>query len=159
MKIFVRRAERSDLKKIQKLFVETVKSVNSRDYSSEKIATWASRGNDNNFWNYKLNEEHFFVAEFEGELVGFTSITDLGYIDFMYVHKYYQRIGVGRALLSMVEEVADELDVEELYSHVSITARPFFESLGFKVMEEQQRKVNEHSFVNFLMAKKKEVYN
>ncbi|HEY8402335.1 MAG TPA: GNAT family N-acetyltransferase [Cytophagaceae bacterium] len=159
MKIFVRRADRGDLRKIQKLFVETVKSVNSKDYSSEKIATWASRGSDNNFWNYKLNEEHFFVAEHDGELVGFTSITDLGYIDFMYVHKDYQRKGIGRALLNAVEEVAEELDVENLYSHVSITARPFFENFGFIVVEEQQRKINEHSFVSLLMMKKKEVYN
>ncbi|HIF9223059.1 TPA: hypothetical protein ACX6QE_000791 [Photobacterium damselae] len=52
-----------------------------------------------------------------------------------------------------VEAWAQELGLQKLYSEVSITARPFFEQYGFKIVTAQ--KVAQRGIVldNFLMQK------
>ncbi|MGL5364343.1 MAG: GNAT family N-acetyltransferase, partial [Plesiomonas shigelloides] len=39
------------------------------------------------------------------------------------------------------------------YSHVSITAKPFFERFGFRVVKKQQVAINGQVLTNFLMEK------
>lgn len=46
-----------------------------------------------------------------------------------------------------------ERGISCLYSHVSITARSFYESFGFRVIKEQQVTINGQVLTNFIMEK------
>lgn len=94
-----------------------------------------------------------FVAEVNGQVVGFADLQQDGYIDHFFCHADYQGVGVGRALMAHIFAVGREKGVSRYYSAVSITARPFFERYGFHVVKEQQMEVNGLLLSNFLMEK------
>ena len=77
-----------------------------------------------------------------------------GYLHSLFVHKDYQRGGVGSLLLSAVEKRAREYGVSEITSEVSLTARPFFEKRGYEVIKVQKRRANRLELTNFVMRKR-----
>ena len=72
----------------------------------------------------------------------------------LYVHPDFRRQGVARALLERVELSARALDVRRLYTEASITARPVFETQGFRVTVPQLVTVRGESMTNYRMEKR-----
>ncbi|MCX6180384.1 MAG: GNAT family N-acetyltransferase [Bacteroidetes bacterium] len=152
--MILRQAEHNDIPAIIDLFVNTIKSVNSRDYSLLQISTWYSTGKNPELWKKKIASEYFIIAEINQVLVGFASINEDGFLDFMYVHKDYQGKGIARTLLNKLEEKAIAQNNEKIYSYVSITAKPFFLRLGYSISGIKRRVKNDVEFINSVMEKK-----
>lgn len=151
----IRVAEQEDLEQIKQLYHDTVTSINSNDYNEEQIRVWSDVSGGSHNFSEKIIEQNFFVADLESKIIGFGSVTDEGYLDYMYVHKDYQRKGVAKKLLHEIEKTADELKVEKIYSHVSITARGFFEKHGYTRESDQNEKYRGVEFINSVMVKSK----
>jgi putative acetyltransferase len=83
----------------------------------------------------------------------FARIDATGCLDLLYVHPEVQRQGVARALFDRVTSWAVSRGICHLHSEVSITARPFFESVGFRVVREQIVERGGLSLQNFRMKK------
>ncbi len=150
----VRDATLADVPEMQKLYQDTVLTVNRKDYSQEEVEDWASCGDDAAHLCALLAEHRYMVAVNEQNvIVGFTSINDDGYIHVMFVHKDFQRQGVALLLYQTIEQYAREKGIRRLTSEISITARPFFEKQGFVVDEEQKRKANRLCLTNYIMSK------
>ncbi len=150
----VRDATVADIPEIQKLYQDTVLTVNRKDYSQEEVEDWASCGEDASHLCALLAEHRYMVAvNDQNVIVGFTSINDDGYIHVMFVHKDFQRQGVATLLYQSIEQYAREKGIRRLTSEISITARPFFEKQGFIVDEEQKRKANKLRLTNYIMSK------
>ncbi|NJK64634.1 MAG: GNAT family N-acetyltransferase [Synechococcaceae cyanobacterium SM2_3_1] len=79
-----------------------------------------------------------YVADDEGVIAGFGELEQNGHIDCFYCHKTYQRCGVGRQIYQVIEAKAVELSVSQLFTESSITAKPFFQRMGFSVVKEQK---------------------
>lgn len=145
----LRRYQPEDCPKLASLFYHTVHTVNAKDYTKEQLDVWATGTIDLEKWNESFLE-HFSIVAVEGErIIGFGDMDDTGYLDRLYVHKDYQRKGIAAA-------ICDELEGEisgKIVTHASITARPFFESRGYKVMKEQQVERQGIFLVNFVMEK------
>lgn len=150
----LRKAVSTDLESIQNLFRETVNTVNRKDYSAEQLEAWSSGSSDQNRWLKKINEQYFLVAEDGLAVVGFASINQEGYLDTMFVHKDYQRKGIASNLIEALIFYARTNDVSEVITDGSITARPFFEKYGFKVIEKQSVNRKGIPITNFKMSKK-----
>ena len=150
--IAIKEATVDDVDEIINLFESTVKAVNKKDYSPEQIAIWTNT-KDRNIWTEKVENQTFYLAEKDHQIVGFSSIDDSGYIDFMYVHKDFQGHGIAKAMLTKIEKKAKELKLKKMYSSVSITAQPFFKSKGFVVYDKEHKELNGVSFTNALMQK------
>ncbi len=148
--ILTRIATVADLEQIATLFYETITNVNAKDYNAEEIQLWSTR--DQKFWQRRFSEQHFIIAESDGEILGFTSLTESGYIDFMYVHKDYQGQHIGKMLLQEIEKYAYEMGIDEIHSHVSVTAKPFFVKHGFILVKEKRKKIS-GTFENYAMQK------
>ena len=144
----IRVAEQEDLEQIKQLYHDTVTSINSNDYNEEQIRVWSDVSGGSHSFSEKIIEQNFFVADLESKIIGFGSVTDEGYLDYMYVHKDYQRKGVAKKLLHEIEKTADELKVEKIYSHVSITARGFFEKHGYTRESDQNEKYRGVEYIN-----------
>jgi GNAT superfamily N-acetyltransferase len=133
----VREYRPDDLGAIVTLFQRSVREVASRDYPPAQISAWAPEARDLEAWARRLETGGVFVYERNDLTVGFTRVDDTGCVDLLYVHPKVQRQGVARALFERVLSWTMSRGIRHLWSEVSITARPFFESMGFHVVRQQ----------------------
>ena len=116
------------------LFRDTVTRVNSRDYSPEQVAVWVGCA-DPARWKRTLAQHVTLVAEMEGVVVGFGDIDpEMGYLDRLYVHADYQRMGIAAALCDRLEPLSK---TGQVTSDVSLTAQPFFLARGYRIVRRQ----------------------
>ena len=150
----IRRLAENDIPQMRELFRSTVLCVNSRDYTDEECKDWASCGDSTEHWKDLLTTNDFFAAlDGGGNIIGFSSMNAGGHLHSLFVHKDWQGKGVGTMLLSEAERLAMEYGAGKITSEVSITARPFFEKHGYKVVKEQKAKANRLYLTNYLMEK------
>nr|WP_282449734.1 GNAT family N-acetyltransferase [Vibrio sp. 1CM2L] len=135
------------------IFFHTVRNVNVRDYSQQQVEAWAPSSFDFALWQKRMNGLQPFVAELDGCVVGYTDLQPNGLIDHFFCHHEYQGKGVGRALMEHVFTVGRVRGVSRYFSEVSITARPFYEHLGFKVVNEQEVEMRGVKLTNYVMEK------
>ncbi|MBX7256469.1 MAG: GNAT family N-acetyltransferase [Candidatus Hydrogenedentes bacterium] len=145
---------RDDTEAIVRLYVETVRRVNSRDYAPEQIAAWAPDDVNIDEWQERLDNRYTYVAEMEGKIVGFIDLEPRGCIDCIYCHAEHQGEGIGTALLARCEKHAKAMGLGRLYTEASITARPFLEKHGYTVTEEHEVTRKGVRFTNFHMEKR-----
>lgn len=149
-----RKATLADIPELKEMYKATLRAINKADYTPEEIEDWASCGDDIQHLTDLITNLYFIVAlNEENQIIGFTSIQQDGYLQSMFVHKDYQGRGVASFLLSMAEEYAIERQIPIITSEVCITAKPFFESKGYKAMREQKRKANVLFLTNYWMKK------
>ncbi|MBS1493330.1 MAG: GNAT family N-acetyltransferase [Bacteroidetes bacterium] len=159
--IKIRRAVPEDLKELRQLYIDTVTNINSKDYSADQIQAWIkpwyepdTATRDGRTFADKIIEQYFIVAVIDNVIAGFASLEDDGYLDFMYVHKDFQRAGVAKTLLTELERYAKEKNIEELNAIVSHTAKGFFEKHGWIKIREEEVEVRRAVFIDNIMIKK-----
>jgi putative acetyltransferase len=140
---------------ITRLFYETVHSVNQADYSEEQVEAWAPVVPDQQAWNARMSEpgRRTLVAEEDDEVVGFAELEDNGHLDILYLRRDAVGRGVGWRLYKAVEREARSLGLRRIFTESSITARPFFERHGFRVVREQRVWCRRVEMTNFAMEK------
>lgn len=153
MAIEIRLFETRDAEQIARLFHETVREVNICDYSSNQVRAWAPDDLYFRNWVEVCSNRFTYVADNEGTIAGFGELEPNGHIDCFYCHKNYQRYGVGRQIYQAIEAKAVELSVSRLFTEASITAKPFFQRMGFSVDKEQQVTRRGETFINYAMEK------
>lgn len=62
------------------VYYTAIHLVASREYSPEQIQAWAPRDLDTTLWEEKIRGINPFVAELNGELVGYADLQASGYI-------------------------------------------------------------------------------
>lgn len=134
------------------LFRDTIRRINSRDYSPEQVAAWASEDIDTERWFGRFTGRFVPVAEEAGCPVGFAELEPDGHIDRVYVSADHQRRGIGRQLLDAIVAEARRVGLARLFTEASITARPFFEAHGFAVLAPQVVTCRGVEFVNYRMG-------
>ena len=150
----IRAAILDDIPALKSLYRDTITMVCAADYKADQIQAWAGTIERTDSLAKRIGKQHFYVAESEtGEVVGFASFEEPDYLDLMYVHKDFQRLGVGNALLSKIHEKAMEVGTARIVSDVSITARPFFEKNGFKLLKKQTVRIGKVDLTNYKMEK------
>lgn len=152
--MWIRRYEPGDLWQVTALFYDTVHTVNAADYSPEQLDAWADGAPDLDRWNGSLLAHHSLVAvEGRDLIVGFGDIDGTGYLDRLYVHKDRQGLGIATALCDRLERA---VDAPVLTTHASITARPFFEGRGYRVLREQRVERHGVRMTNYVMEKRRQ---
>ena len=79
-----------------------------------------------------FKEHYSYVAVYKDDVVGFGDIDKTGYLDRLYVRWDCQGMGIATALCDILESCTDGGKI----THASITARPFFEKRGYKVLKQ-----------------------
>jgi len=147
----IREYQPLDCEVLAELFYNTVHTVNVKDYTKEQLDVWATGNVDLEKWNQSFEEHYSLVAIDDEEIVGFGDINKAGYLDRLYVHSEYQRKGIATAICNQLEHAVQG----NIVTHASITARPFFEKRGYRVMKEQQVKRQGVLLTNFIMEKER----
>lgn len=145
----LRKYQSSDCKEVTELFYNTVHTVNAKDYTKEQLNVWATGQVDLEKWNESL-QEHFSVVAVDDEIiVGFGDIDKTGYLDRLFVHTDYQGKGIATAICNQLEQAVKG----NITTHASITAKPFFEKRGYKVIKKQEVERQGIFLTNFVMEK------
>ncbi|MCI9079794.1 MAG: GNAT family N-acetyltransferase [Lachnospiraceae bacterium] len=147
----VRNYRQSDCKELTELFYNTVHTINAGDYTKEQVDVWATGQVDLEEWNQSLQEHFSLVAVGNKIIMGFGDIDKTGYLDHLFVHKDYQGKGIATAICNQLEQAVQG----NIVTHASITARPFFEKRGYKVIKEQQVERQGVFLTNFIMEKER----
>ena len=153
--MLVRKYIRGEEPLLWNIFFNTIHSVNIRDYSLEQINAWAPVNLSSEVWCTKIESINPFVAVVDGQIVGYADLQSSGYIDHFFCHCKFQGIGVGKTLMCRILEEAKSKSINELYSDVSITAKPFYEKMGFVVKKEQKIQVRGEELTNYQMFRAK----
>ena len=135
-----------------RLFYNTVHSVCLGDYTQEQVDAWADGTADPAVWEQSFLRHQTLVARIGGEIAGFADL-DGDYLDRLYVHRDFQRQGVATALAQALEQRAAEKGFSRMTVPASVTARPFFEKRGWRVVREQQVERKGVFLPNFIMEK------
>ncbi len=152
MDLKFRQANLNDLEEIQELFVETIKSTCKNEYNKQQIDAWVSSVENKERWKSILANQYFLIAEINNKMVGYGSLENGNYLDFMYVHKDFLRKGIANLIFEKLKAKSLELGFEKLTSDVSKTARPFFETKGFKVIRENKNMMKDVEIINYHMS-------
>lgn len=147
--MFIRKYESTDCKELAELFYNTVHTINAKDYTKEQLDAWASGQVDLEKWDQSFQEHFTVVAVKNGIIVGFGDIDTTGYFDRLYIHKNNQRKGIATAICDQLESKVQG----KIVTHASVTAKPFFEKRGYKVLKEQQVVRKEIFLKNYVMEK------
>ncbi len=149
----IRPFEKQDAEAVARLFYETIHEINIRDYSNAQVKAWAPDSVLAKDWTERCTNRFIYVADDKGVIAGFGELKPSGYIDCFYCHKDYQRCGVGRQIYEVIEATAASLGLNHLMVEASITAKPFFQRMGFSVVQEQLVLCRGETLTNYLMEK------
>jgi putative acetyltransferase len=149
----IQRAEISDMAEMQRLFVNTVKNVCSKDHDPEQIRVWSRSVNNTQRWMDLLQNQFVLLCVKDKKIIGFASLENNNYLDFLYVHESFQRQGIGKMLLHFILAEAIKKGAHEIASDVSKTAEIFFESMGFEFVKENHFEMDGVNITNYKMIK------
>lgn len=136
--ICIRKAKESDLPAIEKLIVELIESMKTKEDFDPTIAIKNCRNFLHNSSSYLL------VAERDRAVIGFINITirltllhpgGSGLIDELIVGKAYRKKGIGKLLIDATIEKCKQLgccEVEVSTEFTNTTARRFYKNSGFE---------------------------
>ena len=148
----IREYRASDCRSLAELFYKTVHTVNAKDYTEAQLDAWAGGMVDLEQWDRSFSEHYTYVAVENESIAGFGDIDVSGYLDRLYVHHKYQRQGIAAAICDKLEQAVPGARITTC---ASITARPFFEKRGYRVIKEQQVERDGTFLTNYLMEKYK----
>lgn len=139
--VSIRRFKPTDVHQIAQLFHDTIRQINIKDYTDDQVKAWAPDDLYFRDWETKCSGMYTYIAEDKIVIAGFAELASNGYIDCFYCHKDYQGQGVGTLLFRTLQQKASDLNLDKLFADVSITAKPFFEKIGFMVQDKQTEQV------------------
>ena len=138
MKFVYRKAELSDSKRIEELFIEMLRTI----YNTNDVD-----GYENGYLDkfFSESEDLIYVAELDKEVVAFLSIEvykDDGYVylDDLSVTEKYRDKGIGTKLISLAEDYSKDIGVSAIVFHVEKTnenAHKLDRKLGYMDNEDQ----------------------
>lgn len=151
--IIIRKGNQQDLQDMLLIFTDTITAVCKGDYNTAQLEAWKSGAENKERWLDVMKEQYILIAESEHKMVGFCTLAQGNYIDLLFVHKDYQHQGIASQLYKMIEKEALQQHQKFLTADVSKTAKSFFESRNFTIIQEQTVQVKGVDLTNFKMKK------
>lgn len=149
--MLIRPFKSADVHQIAQLFYDTVHAIGARDYSQEHLNAWAPANADAQIWNARLTPNIAYVVDQGGIIIGFGDLTSKGSLEHLYVHKDYQGKGVAKLIVNTLLQKAKRLGLREITTVASITAKPFFEKVGFEVTAVYEKELRGIIFTTYRM--------
>ncbi len=151
--INIRAFQPSDIDELIALFRLSVRKGAANDYTHEQRLAWAPDEIDRDEWLKNRLRHPTWLATIDDNIAGFIDLEADGHIDMLYVHPNFHRRGIARSLMRVINDHARKHHIPRLFTEASITARPAFETFGFKTTQQQTVHRNGQEFTNFRMEK------
>ena len=138
--IVIRPFQLGDEQGIMEAHVASIQKIASRDYTPEQIEAWSGNRNVNMYLEARETGEQYWVIDDNGRIGGFAGWVP-GRIRGFYMHPDYAERGLGRKLFEAAEHdmlTRSEVTICEIDG--TLTAKPFYQRMGFSVVEETMYK-------------------
>lgn len=135
--IHIRPLAPEDYAAVGRIFFCAVHEGTRAAYSYQQRLAWGGDAIDLDRWKARVEALGGFVAETDGEPIGFITIDRTGYVDLAFVLPSASGRGVGRTLLNAAEDWAKDNGATQLTTEASLVAHPFFLKRGWVVVEEE----------------------
>ncbi|WP_050604932.1 GNAT family N-acetyltransferase [Ruegeria sp. 6PALISEP08] len=131
----IRQATVADVVPLSGLIRRTIRVSNSKDYDQKSIDMLCAIFESEPVAG-RIENELILLCFMGTELVGTVGLRD-NYLRSMFVDRGYQGRGLGKMLVSKIEEEARQRAIPEMMLHSSLTAREFYLALGYEFVELQ----------------------
>lgn len=133
--MIIRKAKATDLESIWAVRTTAIKSISEKYYTRKEIEIWASTPPPDNFKEIII-KSNWHVAEDHGQIIGTGFIdvenTEIGGV---FVDPNFQRKGIGLKLMSLLEQLAINNNINLLHLDATINAEQFYKAAGFSTMK------------------------
>jgi ribosomal protein S18 acetylase RimI-like enzyme len=136
---------------IAEIFSRSVHEIACDVYTPEQCAAWSDKEPNPDHWQRRCEIKRPFVAVTDGEISGFLELDPDGHIDCAYIHPKFQRQGIMTQLVQHAIESCFAFGIDRVRVKASICARPMFEKLGFRLIEEKEVRIGGIALKNFAM--------
>jgi putative acetyltransferase len=128
----------ADANPIIKLIQLNLRTVNSKDYPL-KIMEELARTYTESTLIQTANQHHTWVYLYNDIPIGTITLIKNGRICNLFVHPEHHLQGVGKSLLKFLEKFAQENRFQTLTVEPSITARLFYQKMGYTPISQTDR--------------------
>jgi GNAT superfamily N-acetyltransferase len=135
--VVIRTATTEDAAALSALIQRSVRISNAADYDVATIDA-ICRNFTSALVLEKMAQRDVFVADIAGIPYGTVSLGG-GKLHSLFVDPQRQRTGIGRLLTVHLEEHARARGMVELHLSSSLTAKPFYERLGYRTLQFEPR--------------------
>lgn len=136
MKYQIRRARHEDAESIIKVHRSSIHDVCGKDYTSEQITAWADRPDRAGLWQQAIDRDFIWVIEGDDNCIfgfGHLAVMDNENAEVMGLYFIPPVIGLGfgKKMFEKFLSVAHEHRIKRLNLYSTITAKNFYEKIGF----------------------------
>ena len=85
--------------------------------------------------------------------LAYVAIDKTQIVGFADMNKDYQKQGIPSKLVQQLERDSEKIGLKKITTEASITAKPFFEKMGYQLIKEQNKKCASVILKNYLMEK------
>ncbi|MDN6362970.1 MAG: GNAT family N-acetyltransferase [Tetragenococcus koreensis] len=147
--MYIRKYTFTDKKAVIEMIKQTIQTINKNDYDENQLKAWSNI--DESSWTDSVKEHQAIVMVSDrNKIVGFADMDNDGYLDRLFIHKDFQRMRIGDKLVNDLEE---KNTGKKFSTFASITAKPFFEALGYKLVRKNVAPVRCQQLENYYMEK------
>ncbi len=152
----IRRARIDDAKAISKICCDTIRYVNSKDYSASQIKAWLTSDRVSNVRNkIKHKKKDVFVIVDKDIILGMGSLSlEEDELSSLYIKHNVSRKGIGTKLLKYLEKYAKRKGVSTLKLNSSVTAYSFYKHRGYKGIRKRYRIIKNVRIPYIFMSKR-----
>jgi len=153
--MIIRKTKPEDAEAISRLHRQTIKRVNSKDYSREQVEVWSKRSTPG--WIKKIitnPDVYYYVAVEKNNIVGFGDFSREDGLRGLYIASDWINKGVGRKLVQKIEREARKLGIKELKLKSTLTAYEFYKKMGFTKTKRGRHTIGKQKLDIYHMKKK-----
>lgn len=142
MKLEIRRARHEDATKLIQAHRRSIREVCSADYRPEQIEVWSGRDFKEDRWQQTMDRDVVWViSDAENNIYGFGHLQFLkdgaAEVAGLYFVPEVIGKGFGKQLMQKILEQCRSHNIHTLELSATVTAKPFYESAGFKQIGER----------------------
>lgn len=135
MTFSIRPAKHEDAEDIIKVHVTSIRTICSKDYSPMQIQAWAGRKFRPELWKHTIDRDFVWIVENNLQILGFGHLAimseQIGEIMGLYFIPPALGQGLGKKMFKTMLDVAQEHKLLKLSLYSTITAKSFYQMLGF----------------------------
>jgi putative acetyltransferase len=142
--LVIRKTKLEDMKSVEDAHRSSIQEICSRDYTEDQIESYSFVKYTLDRWENSVNNDYHIVVEVDGNVEGFCHAKMLDNGDGEVVGLYFTRKivgqGIGRKVVENAFDYLNKYNPKKIVLTGTITAKPFYEKMGF--IEIEKKKIN-----------------
>jgi N-acetylglutamate synthase-like GNAT family acetyltransferase len=127
----IRVAVIDDAKKMKELHDRAVLELCQNDYTIQQLESWINKSSIEKYY-LRFETQRIFIAEQDGRMLGYVRwYPETNELCSLCVEPEFARQGIATSLMAHAEQDAREQNVHQLWLDASLTAVPFYQTLGW----------------------------